>query len=373
MRRALALAERGRGMVEPNPMVGAVLVREGKIIAEGWHERFGGPHAEIEALRAAAAVGAETSGATLYVTLEPCCHHGKTPPCTDAILRAGLRRVVAAMRDPDERVSGRGLRILREAGVETETGLCESEARRLLGAYVKLRTRRRPWCIAKWAQTTDGCLALPEGEGRWISHEESRRRVHELRGLCDGVLVGVGTVLADNPLLTNRSGRGRSPVRVVLDTRLRLPPDCRLLRTVALAPVLIAAGTTAVAEQPERLTLLRQRGAEVLPLPETDGRVSLPALLDALGRREWTYLLIEGGPTVLRSFLEKGLLDELQVYVSPKTGALPELPRLSIEEVLARGEFPEVRQGISGEDTFLRCLRPLPPAEADEDRRRHQF
>ncbi|MBN1943156.1 MAG: bifunctional diaminohydroxyphosphoribosylaminopyrimidine deaminase/5-amino-6-(5-phosphoribosylamino)uracil reductase RibD [Phycisphaerae bacterium] len=356
MRRALALAERGRGAVEPNPMVGAVLVRGGQILAEGFHQRFGGPHAEIEALDAARQAGADPTGATMYVTLEPCCHHGKTPPCTDAILRARVGRVVAAMRDPDENVAGRGLAILRDAGVDVSLGLCESEARELLGPYIKLRTQHLPWCIAKWAQTADGFLALPNGEGRWISSQESRRRVHELRSRCDGVLVGVGTVQADDPLLTNRSGQGRTPTRVVLDSHLRTPPACRLVQTANDAPLLIATIKQAAEERPEAVLALQRHGAEVLPLPaDDDGRVSLPALLEELGRREWTNLLVEGGETVLRAFLAAGLFDELQVYVSPRLVGPADLPRLNVEDVLAGGAF-SVRQRISvGDDAFLHC------------------
>jgi diaminohydroxyphosphoribosylaminopyrimidine deaminase/5-amino-6-(5-phosphoribosylamino)uracil reductase len=240
MRRALDLARKGLGEVEPNPMVGAIIVRDGRILGEGWHQKFGGPHAEVEALSAAKTAGRDVRGATMYVTLEPCSHHGKTPPCTSAVLAAGIGRVVVAMEDPDEHVRGRGLAQLREAGVEVKCGLCEAEARELLAAYIKLRTRRRPWVICKWAQTADGYLALPAGEGRWISGEQSRQKVHELRACCDGICVGSGTVLADDPLLTNRSGRGRQPVRVVLDARLRTPSDSRLIATAsAVSPVLL--------------------------------------------------------------------------------------------------------------------------------------
>ncbi len=251
MRLALELAERGRGTVEPNPMVGAVLARGGKELARGWHQHFGGPHAEIEAISAAAATGADASGATMYVSLEPCCHHGKTPPCTDALVAAGIKRVVVAMEDVDPRVVGRGIAALKSAGIEVTVGVCREHAQRLLAAYIKLRTAGRPWVICKWAQTAEGFLRMPTGQRRWISCEQSRDFVHRLRGQCQAVCVGVGTVLADDPLLTNRSGVGHQPLRIVLDATLRIPPACRLVATASQSPVLVATTSSAVANRPE--------------------------------------------------------------------------------------------------------------------------
>jgi len=314
MRTALECAAQGRSAVEPNPMVGAVIVRDGEEIARGWHHEFGGPHAEREALAAAASSGADVTGATMVVTLEPCCHTGKTPPCTEAILEAGIARVVIAMIDPDENVSGRGIAILRGAGVDVTVGVCEAEAREFLAAYIKLRTRGRPWVICKWAQTADGYLALPEGAGRWISSPLARARVHEIRSGCDGILVGAGTVLADDPLLTNRSGAGKQPVRVVLDSHLRTPLDCQLVRTAGESPVIVATASPAA---PDRTEALRTTGVEVLELPLRDELIDLDALLDELGRRHWTYLLVEGGTTVLESFTTAELADELLVFLSP--------------------------------------------------------
>ncbi len=215
MRHALALAARGRGFVEPNPMVGAVVLDSaGKLVGEGWHQKFGGPHAEIHALEAA---GEKARGGTLVVTLEPCCHHGKTPPCTDAILKAGIRRVVAAMTDPFPKVAGGGLKLLRDAGLEVHIGLCEPEAKRLNEPYLKLLRTGRPWVHAKWAMTLDGKIATRTGDSKWISGEESRRRVHELRGKVDAIIVGRGTVIADDPLLTARPAR---PARADASGRL---------------------------------------------------------------------------------------------------------------------------------------------------------
>ena len=351
---ALALAAGARGRVEPNPMVGAVVVREGRELGRGWHGRFGGPHAEREALAAVRAAGRDPRGATMYVTLEPCCHHGKTPPCTDALREAGLARVVLAMPDPDPRVAGKGAAILRAAGMEVVTGVLGDQARELLAAYVKLRTQRRPWVICKWAQTADGLLALPPGQGRWISGEASRARVHEVRAWCDGICAGVGTVLADDPLLTNRSGGGKQPTRVVLDARLRTPDDCGLVRTAGEFPLLVA--TTAAGVRTGRADRLREARAEVLELPAGDQGVDLAALLDELGRREWTYLLVEGGRAVLASFLGQGLADELMMFVSPRSfpDAAADIPRLDVAAILSDGRWALVEEQTLGEDRVAR-------------------
>ncbi|MER3417470.1 MAG: bifunctional diaminohydroxyphosphoribosylaminopyrimidine deaminase/5-amino-6-(5-phosphoribosylamino)uracil reductase RibD [Gemmataceae bacterium] len=311
MRRALALAGRGRGYVEPNPLVGAVLVQQGQLLAEGWHARFGGPHAEIEALRAA---GERARGATLYVTLEPCCHHGKTPPCTEAILRAGVQRVVCAMADPFEAVQGKGIAQLRAAGVEVTVGVCEQEARELNRAYLTLITCGRPYVIAKWAMSLDGKIATRTGQSRWLTGDTARQRAHALRGSVDGIVVGIGTVLADDPLLTARPPGPRCATRVVLDSRLRLPVESRLVRTRDQAPVLVVCLDQAV---PQGAALL-QRGCELLPVPPgPDGRPALTELLRELGRRRWTYLLVEGGARVLGNFFDTGLVDEVWVFVAP--------------------------------------------------------
>ena len=357
---ALAAARRGRGAVEPNPIVGAVLVRDGKEIAQGWHATFGGPHAEVEALAAARRAGADPAGATLYVTLEPCCHHGKTPPCSRALIDAGIARVVVAMQDPDDQVAGRGLAELREADIDVTTGVCQAEARSLLAPYITLRTTGRPWVICKWAQTPDGLLALPPGSGRWVSGPESREQVHQLRGRCDGILVGAGTVEADDPLLTNRSGEGRQPVRVLLDSSLRTPADSQLVATLSEGPLLIATTTRALADRAPAAESLRDAGAELLELPPAAAGVSLEALLDELGQRQWTHLLVEGGAAVLKSFIEAGLANELLVFVSgarqvgPAAAAL--LPRLDIADLRQTLDLPDPEERTIGEDTLLRYV-----------------
>jgi diaminohydroxyphosphoribosylaminopyrimidine deaminase/5-amino-6-(5-phosphoribosylamino)uracil reductase len=302
MQRALELAERGRGHVEPNPLVGAVLVRDDQVVGEGWHERYGQAHAEVNALTAA---GAAARGAALYVTLEPCCHHGKTPPCTDAIQRSGVVQVVAAMLDPFPEVASRGAGLLREAGIVVDVGMCEREARRLNAPYLKLVTTGRPYVHAKWAMTLDGKIVARTGDSRWISNEASRQRVHELRGRVDAIIVGIGTVLADDPLLTARPPGPRIATRVVLDTQGRLPAESRLVRTMGEAPLLQVTGGA--------------RGvSEVLVLPLDGGRVSVSALLDELGQRRMTNVMVEGGTEVLGSFFDAGAVDEVWVFVAPK-------------------------------------------------------
>jgi diaminohydroxyphosphoribosylaminopyrimidine deaminase/5-amino-6-(5-phosphoribosylamino)uracil reductase len=309
MARALDLAERGRGYVEPNPLVGAVLVQKGEVVGEGWHENFGREHAEINALAKARAAA---KGATLYVTLEPCCHHGKTPPCTPAILSAGVRRVVAAMLDPFPAVSGHGAAQLREAGILVETGLMEKEARRLNAPYLKLLKTRRPYVHAKWAMTLDGKIATRTGDSKWISGERARRYTHDLRGRMDAIIVGIGTVLADNPSLTVRPPGPRVPVRTILDSQGRLPNDSSLATTARDAPVLMI---TAI--ESARASALRALGCEVMTLPADDGRPEVESLLEELGRRRMANVLVEGGSQVLGSFFDARAVDEVHVFVAP--------------------------------------------------------
>ncbi len=357
MARALALARRGRGAVEPNPMVGAVIVRGGAVLGEGWHQAFGRAHAEVEAIAAARSAGHDAAGATMYVSLEPCCHQGKTPPCTEAIAAAKIARVVAAMEDPDPQVAGKGFAALKAAGVEVLVGTCEREARTLLAAYLKLRTTGRPWVICKWAQSLDGRIATATGHSKWISGAAARGRVQELRGRCDGVCVGIGTVLSDDPLLTNRSGSGRRPARVVLDDRLRTPPDCRLLQTADAAPVIVA--TREDAPQP-RADALTAAGAEVLRLPAGERGVDLAALLAELGRRQWTNLLVEGGGRVLGSFLAAAAADELVVFVAAKLlGGRRSPGPVDFEDVQTVDQalhLPDPRVEQLGPDVMLRYV-----------------
>lgn len=314
MRRALRLAEKGRGRTSPNPMVGAVIVARREIVGQDYHHRAGEPHAEILALDAA---GARARGATLYVTLEPCCHIRKrTPPCVPTLIHSGLKRIVVAMPDPNPLVKRRGVARLRQAGIEVSVGCLGEEAERLNEIYVHWVRTGRPFVIMKAAMTLDGKIATANGQSKWISGEEARRQVHRLRSQVDAVMVGIGTVLQDDPELTARlvDRHARQPLRVILDSRLRIPLRARVLSQARQAGVLIATTRHA---PPSRIAALKQRGAEVLILPAEHGNVSLKACLTTLGRQGITSLLLEGGSEVNASALRSGLLDRLQLYVAP--------------------------------------------------------
>ncbi len=306
MRLALRLAARAAGRTDPNPMVGAVVVRAGRVAGTGYHRRAGEPHAEVLALRRA---GAKARGATLYVSLEPCAHFGRTPPCTEAILRSGVRRVVAATRDPNPLNRGRGLGILRAHGVNATVGILEKEAIALNRVFATRMTSRRPFVTVKIAQSLDGKIATQRGASRWISGPAARQWARRLRAESDAVLVGIETVLKDDPRLTAR----RNPVRVILDSRLRTPPHARLF--ASKAPVWIAATTSAPRGREARL---RRTGARVLRLAPVRGRVDLRSLLKELHRREISRLLIEGGGEVVASALEAGVVDRVAWVIAPK-------------------------------------------------------
>lgn len=313
MSHALELAEGGRGFVEPNPLVGAVVVRDGAVVGAGRHERFGGPHAEVHAL---AQAGPSARGATLYVTLEPCCHHGKTPPCTDAIVRAGIARVVAALEDPFPQVAGRGARLLAEAGIPLAFGPGASQARRQNAPYLKRLATGLPYVHLKWAMTLDGKTATRTGDSQWISNEAARRRVHELRGRMDAIVVGIGTALADDPLLTARPPGPRVPCRVLLDPRARLPLEAQLVRTARAIPTRVLVREDA---DPARLDALRLAGCRVdsLPLlPDCDTLDLRPFLLEG-ARQGWTNVLVEGGAETHGRFLDQQHADEVHVFLAP--------------------------------------------------------
>lgn len=320
MQMALNLARRGIGSVEPNPAVGAVITKANQIIGKGWHRKFGGPHAEISALEDCKTLGVNPSGATMYVTLEPCSHKGKTGPCTRAIIEAGVVKVAIAMTDPSEHANGKGIEQLKEAGIEVQTGICEREARLLNAPFMKFTSTGRCWVILKWAQTIDGKVtgADQSEEHRWISNETSRRDVHRLRRRAQAILVGINTIIADDPLLTARPNKGKKPTRIVLDSFLRIPPDCKLLTTANQSPVVVFTSYQALQENSWIVQQIHKMGAEVLAYPDTHGRSNLFFLLDELSRRGVTQLLVEGGPTVLTSFLRENLADEIHVYISPK-------------------------------------------------------
>lgn len=314
MQRAIELAEKARGRTSPNPMVGAVIVKDGRVVGEGYHQRAGEAHAEIHALRQA---GGAAQGATLYINLEPCCHYGRTPPCTKAIIAAGIKEVHMAMLDPNPLVNGRGRAELEAAGIVTFVGEYEEEARQLNEAFVKYITTGRPFVTAKFAMSLDGKIATRTGDSRWITSEEARKEVHRLRDVTDAIVVGVNTVIADNPRLTTRLNKPdvHHPLRVIVDSRGRIPLTAKVLDPDLPGQTLVA--TTELMPKEKREQLLR-RGIQELVLPDQGGRVSLPHLLDALGEREITSLIVEGGGTLLASFFAADLVDKVLAFIAPK-------------------------------------------------------
>ncbi|MEX2138688.1 MAG: bifunctional diaminohydroxyphosphoribosylaminopyrimidine deaminase/5-amino-6-(5-phosphoribosylamino)uracil reductase RibD [Pirellulales bacterium] len=352
MARALELARRGEGFVEPNPMVGCVIAHAGQVVGEGWHQRFGGPHAEVEALSEA---GDRAGGATLYVTLEPCGHYGKTPPCTTAILDAGIGRVVCAMRDPFPAVSGRGITELQTGGVQVDVGPLEDEARRLNAPYLKLLGTGRPWILAKWAMTLDGRIATRAGESRWISGLRSRAVVHRLRGRVDAVIVGSGTAQADDPLLSARPPGPRKAARIVVDSRASLTDDSRLVRTVEEGPVVVAVGSQSTLADRERL---QSHGCEVLLCDAATHAGRLGQLLDELGHRRMTNVLVEGGSRLLGTLFDLRAIDEVHVFVAPKllggATAVAPISGQGIEEMSDALHLIDVEFEQVGDDLYLR-------------------
>ena len=325
MARALQLAQRGLYTTTPNPRVGCVIVRDGAVVGEGWHESAGAPHAEIHAL---AAAGDRARGATAYVTLEPCHHYGRTPPCDEALIAAGVARVVAAMRDPDPRTAGLGLERILQAGVDTATGVLENEARELNIGFVSRLTRGRPWVRMKIAASLDGKTALLNGKSRWITGEAARGDGHHWRARACAVLTGIGTVRDDDPQLTVRAvDTPRQPLRVVVDSRLETPLTARVL---AGGGVLIACAV----EDKTKIGQLQDQGAEVIVMPNAAGKVELPALMQELGRREINELHVEAGCKLNGSLINEGCVDELLLYFAPcligdRARSMADLPELA--------------------------------------------
>jgi diaminohydroxyphosphoribosylaminopyrimidine deaminase/5-amino-6-(5-phosphoribosylamino)uracil reductase len=310
---ALALARKGRGYVEPNPLVGSVIVKGNRILGKGYHARFGSPHAEINALKRVAS----PMDATMYVTLEPCCHWGKTPPCTDAIIKAQIGEVVAACLDTNPRVNGQGIETLRKAGIKVRVGLLESEAKKINAPYFKVMTTGIPYVIAKWAMTLDGKIATVTGDSKWISDEKARRYWHRFRAVADAVIVGVNTILRDDPLLTVRYATAkRAPARIILDTMARTPLSASIVKTASNVETIIVAGKEAPLA---RRKALESAGCEVLVLGTKKKRfINLKNLLRVLGKRSFTTILIEGGGEVIASAFEDGVVDRVLCFVSPK-------------------------------------------------------
>lgn len=313
MNRAIELADRGKGWVNPNPLVGAVLVKDGRIIGEGWHERYGGLHAERNAFKHC---GEDPVGATLYVTLEPCCHYGKTPPCTEAILEHRIARVVVGLTDPNPLVAGEGMEILRRAGIEVVAGVEESRIREQNRVFLKYITSRMPWVVMKTAMTLDGKIAAYTGDSRWVTGEEARLRVQEMRRTYMGIMVGTGTVKADNPMLNCRlEGEVRQPVRIVVDSGAGLDLNCRLVETARQYRMIVVHTRRALSG---KLSVLRDKGVELLLCQEKEGRVDLADMLRQLGHSGIDSILLEGGGQLNESFLKAGLVDEVCAFVAPK-------------------------------------------------------
>ncbi|MBP1743274.1 MAG: riboflavin biosynthesis protein RibD [Firmicutes bacterium] len=314
MRRALKLAEKGTGYTNPNPLVGAVIVRDGRIIGEGWHRLYGSDHAEVDAFKNATE---DVRGADMYVTLEPCSHYGKTPPCARAIVEKGIGRVFIGLTDPNPLVSGRGIQILRDNGIHVESGFLEEEGRRLNEIFLKYITTELPFCIMKTAMTLDGKIATATGDSKWITGELSRKHVHELRHKVAGIMAGIGTVLADDPMLTTRlEGReGKDPVRIVIDSSARIPLESRLLNLDSEAGTIIAATEKA---DKDKLRALEAKGAEVIITPLKDNGVDLNCLMRELGKRKIDSVLLEGGGRVNYAALKSGIVDKVNAFIAPK-------------------------------------------------------
>ena len=313
MRIAITLASKGRGRTSPNPLVGAVIVKDNRIAGQGYHEKAGEPHAEINAITAA---GKQTQGSALYVNLEPCNHHGRTPPCTQAILTAGIRRVVIGMPDPNPDVKGGGIEFLRSHGVKVECGVLEKECLRLNEAFIKYVTEKRPFVIMKAAASMDGKIATRSGDARWITGERARRFVHRLRNEVDAILVGAGTVIKDDPMLTTRLGqkRGRDPLRVILDSGLKIPLTARIFNLDSSAQTLVATLDNASDSKKRRLI---EKGVEIMAVSTNQSGLDLAELLSKLGRRGILSILIEGGGAVFASAIQSRLVDKFYLFYAP--------------------------------------------------------
>ncbi len=314
MDRALSLARQGIGYTRPNPLVGAVIVKEGRIIGEGYHEVYGGPHGEINAFKNASE---DVAGATMYVTLEPCSHYGKTPPCANAIVEKGIKKVVIAMADPNPLVAGRGIELLKANGIEVITGILEDEAKKVNEIFLKYITTGLPFCLLKTAMTLDGKIATHTGDSKWITNGKSRSYVHQLRHQYGGIMVGIGTILADDPMLTTRldTGKGKDPIRIIVDSHGKIPLASRVLHVSSQSRTVIA--TTDQIPEKKRIAL-EELGAEVILLPPIQGQVNLSALMKALGERKIDSVLLEGGSALNFGALEAGIIDKVMTFISPK-------------------------------------------------------
>jgi len=315
MQLAYNLAKKGCGGVNPNPLVGAVIVKDGEIIGEGYHEICGGPHAEVNAFRFAKE---SVEGATMYVTLEPCSHFGKTPPCAQAIVDNKIARVVIGMLDPNPLVSGRGVKLLQEHGIEVESDFLSAELAQMNRVFLKFIQDKKPYVIMKTAMTLDGKISSRTGDSRWVSNEQSRAKVHELRNELMAIMVGVDTVIADDPILTTRltsNREGRNPIRIVVDSKARIPLDSKILNTTAEAKTIVAV--TSLADR-NKVDQIKALGNEVIFIGEKDNRVDLNLLMQTLGEKGIDGILLEGGATLNYAALESQIIDEVHAYIAPK-------------------------------------------------------
>lgn len=311
MERAIELAGKGEGWTNPNPLVGAVIVKDGRIIGEGWHERIGGPHAERNALKNCKE---DPAGADLYVTLEPCCHHGKTPPCTEAVIDAGIRRVFLGNLDPNPKVSGHGAEILRNHGIQVKPGVMERECRELNEIFFHYITTKMPWTAMKYAMTLDGKIATSAGESKWITGIEARNHVHRLRHRCHAVMTGIGTVLADDPMLNARIEHGNNPIRVICDSKLKIPLDSKIVKTADQISTVIAT----VSKDREKCRRLEEEGLEILHTDSNEGKVDIRQVMRELGRREIDSVLAEGGGILNESLMKNRCVHKVYAYIAPK-------------------------------------------------------
>ncbi len=351
MQKTLELAAKGKGKTSPNPVVGAIIVKNGKIIAKGYHKKAGTPHAEVAALKKA---GALSIGATLFVNLEPCCHTDKrTPPCTKAIIEAGIKKVVTAMIDPNPNVAGKGIRELRKAGIKTEIGVMEAEAKKLNEAFIKFITKKEPFVFMKVAQTIDGKIATATGNSKWITGDLSREYVHRLRNEADALLVGIGTVLADNPSLDCRVKGGINPFRVIIDSSLKIPLNAKLLKHKDNRTI-IAATEKAGRKKIGQLTSL---GVKVITIKSRQGKVDLKKLMKELGKLAITSVMIEGGSTINASALSSKIVDKVFVFIAPKiiggTDSIPSIGGKSPSLLKSAYQLKDIRTLSFGDDILI--------------------
>lgn len=355
---AIQLAKQGCGWVNPNPMVGAVIVKDGKIIGQGYHKKYGEPHAERNAL---ANCQTSATGATLYVTLEPCCHHGRTPPCTEAIIESGINRVVVGSSDPNPLVAGKGITTLRSHGIEVIENVAKDECDKLNESFFHFIRHKTPYVVMKYAMTMDGKIATRTGKSQWITGQTARKRVHEDRHRYSTIMVGVGTVLKDDPMLTCRLGNSRNPLRIICDTNLRTPLQAKVVTTTDTAPTLIATSITDTTRHRSYINA----GCEIMVLPKKDKHIDLNNLMQRLGENQIDSLLLEGGATLNWSALQSGIVNKVQAYVAPKlfggngknpvAGLGVDYPEGSF--VLSKPVITQLGEDILLESEVIKCLR----------------